>query len=175
VTHGPRATDRAHEPGAPSAGITVRAATQHDLPIVLELRLALLHEHASSPIYSRLRSDAETRARSLFSTQLDAPSEVTLLAERDGQAIGILRCIESIGMPLLYPARYGYVSSVYVRPEVRRTGVVRALLAEAEEWCAARGLTELRLHNAAENEVANATWQSLGFEVVEHLRVRRLR
>lgn len=175
MTHAPHAADRAHGPDVPSTGITVRAATQHDLPIVLELRLALLREHATNPIYGRLRPDAESRGRSLFSAQLHSLSEITLLAERDGQVVGILRCIESVGMPLLYPSRYGYVSSVYVRPEARRTGVVRALLDEAEEWCAARGLAELRLHNAAENEVANATWESLGFEVVEHLRVRRLR
>lgn len=173
MTHAPHA-DRARGPGAPSSGITVRAATQRDLPIVLALRLALLHEHAASPIYGRLRPDAESRGRSLFSAQLESPREVTLLAERDGDVVGILRCIESVGMPLLYPSRYGYVSSVYVRPEARRSGVVRALLGEAEAWCAARGLAELRLHSVAENVVANATWDALGFEVVEHLRVRHL-
>ena len=52
-----------------------------------------------------------------------------------------LRVVESIGSPLLEPARYAYVSSVYVRPESRRRGVLRALLAEAERWCRARGLS----------------------------------
>jgi len=63
---------------------------------------------------------------------------------------------------------------VYVVPRARRRGVLRALLAAAIEWCEARGLTELRLHNASDNAVANAAWDALGFRVVEHLRVRRL-
>jgi ribosomal protein S18 acetylase RimI-like enzyme len=48
------------------------------------------------------------------------------------------------------------------------------LLAAADRWCAERGLDEMRLHNAADNPLANAAWEALGFEVVEHLRVRKL-
>jgi ribosomal protein S18 acetylase RimI-like enzyme len=46
---------------------------------------------------------------------------------------------------------------------------------EAEQWCSDRGLEEMRLHNAADNPLANAAWEALGFEVVEHLRVRSLK
>jgi hypothetical protein len=44
----------------------------------------------------------------------------------------------------------------------------------AERWCRERELTELRLHNAADNPVSGATWDAFGFEIAEHLRVRRL-
>ena len=66
------------------------------------------------------------------------------------------------------------MSSVYVRPDARRCGVLRALLAEAERWCAGRGITEMRLHNAADNAVACTTWEALGFSVVEQLRLKSL-
>jgi aminoglycoside 6'-N-acetyltransferase I len=79
------------------------------------------------------------------------------------------------GLPLLLPARYGYISSVYVVPEARRRGVLRALLGAAVRWCRARRITELRLHNVVESETANAAWEALGFHVAEHLRVRHLR
>lgn len=160
---------------APPHPIRVRVATRADLPTVLELRLALLREHDTNLLYRRLRPDASERGRELFGAQLDSSSEVTLLAELGGRAVGILRCMESRGMPLLYPSRYGYISSVYVRPPMRRHGVLRALLAEAVAWCEARGLTEMRLHSTAENRAANASWNALGFDVVEHLRVRPLR
>ena len=72
--------------------------------------------------------------------------------------------------PLLVPARYCYVSSAYVRPEHRRQGVLRALMRSAREWCAERGLTEMRLHTASGASEAAATWSALGFDVVEEVR-----
>jgi GNAT superfamily N-acetyltransferase len=137
--------------------------------------MALLREHAHNRIYGRLRSDAEARAARLFAAQLQSPNEVVFLAEVRGEAVGVLRCIQSMGSPLLEPASYAYVSSVYVVPKARERGVLRALLAAADDWCAARGLDEMRLHNAADNPLANAAWEALGFSVAEHLRVRSLK
>ena len=156
------------------AGLTVRAATMADLAVVVELRLALLREHAQNPIYRRLRPDAPARASRLFASQLRCSSEVLFLAESDGVAVGVLRCVASAGLPLLFPARHGYISSVYVVPSARRHGVLRALFTSAIGWCRERGLREARLHNAVENETANAVWDALGFQVVEHLRVCHL-
>lgn len=142
---------------------------------MLELRLALLGEHAGSPIYGRLRHDVRERAERLYRRQLASPGEIIFLAERDGEAVGILRCLDAIGSPLTEPERYGYISSVYVRPEARQGGVLGALMRRAERWCARRGLEELRLHNASDNELAGATWERLGFQVAEVLRIRPLR
>jgi ribosomal protein S18 acetylase RimI-like enzyme len=157
------------------AGLTVRAATMADLATVVELRLALLREHSENPIYRRLRPDAPARASRLFAAQLRCENEVIFLAESEGAAVGILRCVASAGLPLLFPAKHGYISSVYVVPTARRHGVLRALFTAAIGWCREHGLREVRLHNAVENETANAVWDALGFRVVEHLRVCHLR
>src|ERR1051325_11176027 len=106
----------------------VRRAPQADLDVVVELRLALLREYGDHPVYGRLRPDAESRAHQVFAAQLDSPSECIFLAEENGETIGLLRCVESISSPLLVPDRYCYVSSVYVRPGMRRRGVLRALI-----------------------------------------------
>jgi GNAT superfamily N-acetyltransferase len=159
----------------PDARPTVRQAGPKDLPAIHALRLALLREHAHNAIYGRLRPDVEARAAKLFAAQLLAPNEVIYLAELGGETVGVLRCIHSSGSPLLEPAQYAYVSSVYVVPKARERGVLRSLLAAADDWCTARGLDEMRLHNAADNPLANAAWEALGFEVAEHLRVRSLK
>jgi ribosomal protein S18 acetylase RimI-like enzyme len=159
---------------ATRAAVSVRPATADDLAIVVELRLALVAEHADDIIYGRTRRDMRARARQLYLAQLRSVREITFLAERDGSVVGILRCVDSAGHPLLHPDRYGYVSSVYVRPAARRHGVLRALMEAAERWCRGRGLGEMRLHNAADNPLSNATWDSLGFRIAEHLRVRLL-
>lgn len=156
-------------------GVTVRKARQADLDTVVRLRLALLREHPDHPIYGRLRPDAERRAREVFASQLGSIGETMFLAERDGQVVGILRCVESIASPLLEPARYAYVSSVFVEHAHRRSGVLRALLAEAEGWCAERGLRDMRLHSVAGDAVSEGAWEHLGFEPVETVRLKRLR
>lgn len=155
--------------------LRLRRAGPDDLPAVLELRFALLREHADNPLYGRLRRDARQRAERLYAAQLAAEHELTVLAEWQGSVVGILRCMVGHGSPLMLPERYGYIASVYVRPPYRRRGVLRALLAAAEEWSAAQGLTELRLHNAVDSVLANTSWEALGFQPVEVLRIRPLR
>lgn len=167
----------ARRPAPPARGaddVTVRAAMPADLEIVLALRLALLREHARNPLYARLRADAAERARPVFAQQLASAYETTFLAERGGEVVGILRCVEAAGSPFLDPPRHAYISSVYVVPAARRTGVLQALMRTAEAWCGERGLDEMRLHSTPENATGAAAWEALGFEVVEVLRRRRL-
>ena len=167
------APEHAPAPAHAPARVTVREASLADLATVAELRLALLREASDHPVYGRLRTDASERAPEMFAIQLASSNEVTFLAERAGQVIGILRCVETHGSPLLHPARYCYVSSVYVRPEHRRSGALRALFGRARGWCRGRALHEMRLHNIP-GGVAAAAWDALGFEVVEQVRLLRL-
>lgn len=175
-----REAPRVRTAGRGTPPIVVRPATPRDLPVVVELRLALLREHERNPLYEQLRVDAPARARRLFAAQLRSPDEILFLAERGGggggggEVVGILRCVQTDGLPMLLPARYAYISSVYVVPAARRQGVLRSLFTAALDWCRARGITEIRLHNAVENAAANAAWEALGFQVVEYLRMRRL-
>lgn len=152
--------------------IEVQRATVHDLATVVELRLALLREYADHPVYGRLRKDADVRARAVFELQILAPDQAILLATREGQVVGIARCVDTKGSPLLIPDRYCYVTSVYVKPEHRRHGVLTALVAAIETWAAARGLTEMRLHNSTVHPYAGATWSQLGFVVNEEVRLK---
>jgi GNAT superfamily N-acetyltransferase len=177
VSVGASSVDPSDRGPVPSARrpVKIRRATLDDLSTVVALRLALLREHGTSPIYGRLRADAERRARELFGAQLDSPGEVMFLAERAGRVVGILRCVESGGSPLLHPARYCYISSVFVTPTARRAGVLRALVEHAAAWCEERGLDEMRLHSVAGDPVSSAAWDAMGFEVVEYVRMRRLR
>ena len=153
----------------------VRQATIRDLDNIVALRLALVREHASNPVYKRIRDDADLRARELYSAQLKSDHEAIFVAERGLSVIGVIRVVESAGSVLLDPPRYGYVSSVYVQPECRRRGVLKAMLEKAERWCLRRGIDEMRLHSASDNPTSNATWDALGFEIVEHVRLRSLK
>jgi ribosomal protein S18 acetylase RimI-like enzyme len=154
--------------------VIVRRATANDLETVVALRIALLREYSEHPVYGRLRANAEDLARPVFHAQLDSGNEVTFLAEIDGAAVGVLRCVEAAAAPFLVPDRYCYVSSVYVQPNLRRRGVLHAMLERGLAWCQERGLSEMRLHSVGTRQSSAAAWDALGFEVVEQVRVRRL-
>lgn len=157
-----------------ASALSVRRARLDDLDTVVELRIALLREYGDHPVYGRLRDDAVDRAFELYAAQLRSPHETIFVAERGSRIVGILRCVDSAGSPLLFPEHYCYVSSVYVRPAERHRGVLRALLAAAESWCAERGIDEMRLHNSPSSAAAEQAWAALGFQIVEHVRRRAL-
>ncbi|HMN07970.1 MAG TPA: GNAT family N-acetyltransferase [Gemmatimonadaceae bacterium] len=159
---------------APPPGMVVRVATPDDLETVVALRLQLLREEAHSPLFARPRRDAARQARLLCEAQLATPSEVSLLALAGGDGIGLLRCAVSRAPRLVHPTRYGFLTSAYVAPAYRRRGVLRALLREAEAWCRAHGLREVRLHCTVENAEGNATWEALGYAPAEVVRRRTL-
>ena len=154
--------------------LSVRRARVEDLDTVVELRLALLREYGEHPLYGNLRPDARERAYELYRTQLTSPHETIFVAELEQRIVGLMRCVDMPSSPLLFPERYCYVSSVYVRPTVRRKGVLRALLAAADQWCEQEGIDEMRLHNSASALAAEKAWSALGFDLVEQVRRRTL-
>jgi GNAT superfamily N-acetyltransferase len=155
--------------------LSVRPATLRDLDAIVELRLALLHDYRDHPLYRELRPNASERAYELYRSQILSPYETIYVAVRARAVIGILRCVETVASPVLLPDRYCYISSVYVVPEERQKGVLRALLAAAEQWCRDRGITEMRLNNSTTAPAARASWSALGFDVVEEVRRREVR
>ena len=154
--------------------LTVRAARLSDLDTVVALRLSLLREHRTNPLFERLHPDVDSRARDIYRTHLSSKDQIILLAERDEATVGILRCVHANSSPLLLPESYAYLSSAYVVPGERRAGILKALFKEGARWCKARGLTEMRLYVSMDDDVARSAWDSLGFAAVEELRIHRL-
>jgi hypothetical protein len=85
-----------------------------------------------------------------------------------------MRCVESPSSPLLFPDRFCYVSSVYVRPAERRQGNSSRAALRGGDVVRGQGITEMRLHSATSSSEAASAWDALGFEVVEHVRRRPL-
>ena len=59
--------------------------------------------------------------------------------------------------------RVGYCEGWYVKPEYRRTGVGRALMAAGVEWARARSCSEFASDALLENELSYAAHKALGF------------
>ena len=125
--------------------MNVREATPADEHTLLELTEAIFNEN-----WDRPWRPPEVTPR-IFEGKL------VLLAEDDG------------GEPLGYafgeldPQDYAHVNIVYVRPEFRRQGVTRALLAEFAARAREVGIGHMTLDVATRNEIGREVWRRLGF------------
>lgn len=154
------------------AGVVVRRATVKDLPAIVGLRMALLREEARNPLFAHPHPDATRRAARLTRAELTARDQVLLLAMRDHGVVGMLRCRAVRRTPLVADARQAVVTTVFVTPSQRRSGVLRALLGAADRWCRQQRLSGMRLQCALNNDVGRRAWESLGFKAAELLYLR---
>jgi GNAT superfamily N-acetyltransferase len=150
-----------------AAGVVVRRATAKDLPAIVGLRMALLREEARNPLFADPHPDATRRAARLTRTELAARDQVLLMAIRDHDIVGMLRCRAVRRTPLVADSRQAVVTTVYVVPSQRRSGVLRALLGAADRWCRRHRLSGMRLQCSLTNDVGRRAWESLGFEPAE--------
>lgn len=162
-----RTARRAHPPR-----LAVRPATTRDLASLVAFRLALLHEESRNPFFAHPHPDAGRRALRLTRRELGTPGQVMLVAVRQQEIVGMLRCRVVNRSPLVADSRQAVITTVYVAPAHRRRGVLRALLAGADRWCRRQRLIGMRLQCALENTAGRTAWESLGFRPAELLYLR---
>lgn len=68
-----------------------------------------------------------------------------------------------------------YIEGWWVAPDLRRSGVGRALIAAIEDWCRARGYTELGSDAELDNVDSQRAHAALGFEPTLRLQFFRKR
>jgi ribosomal protein S18 acetylase RimI-like enzyme len=83
------------------------------------------------------------------------------VAERDGRLAGY--AVLSFGYDLEFGGPDCFITDVYVRPEGRRAGIARALLAFLEREAMAQGAGAVHLAVRPEKQGAVALYASLGF------------
>lgn len=149
------------------AGLRVRRATRRDAATVTALRLALLREESSNPIFADPHPDAEGRAAALTASQLDGAAEAIFLAWDGRRAVGLLRCALTRTSPLVRASRVAMLTTAYVVAAYRRRGALRRLVRAAEAWCGARGIPEVRLRCGVHNSGGLAAWRALGYDPAE--------
>lgn len=129
----------------------IRPATAADEPLLRELWAEFGAEVPPPP------EDVETWDDEWRDISADIEGRgAVFLAEDDEGTVGSVRAKTIEG-------GVWYVVFAYVRPRVRRQGVLRALMAELIAVGRERGVTRVTLDVIAGNEIGVAAWRRLGF------------
>lgn len=135
--------------------VTIRAAVEADCPAML----ALLRELAAfEGLLDRVTVDEARLRRDGFGPR---PRFRCLLAEQDGEAVGLLLYFPVYGT---FAGEAGFhVEDLFVREAARGRGIGRALLAACAAEAEREGCARLQLAVLDWNEPARRLYESLGF------------
>jgi aminoglycoside 6'-N-acetyltransferase I len=98
---------------------------------------------------------------------LTDPNQVAFVAERPDGSGGLCGMVEASVRPFangVDEQPCAFVEGWWVDPDVRRTGVGRALIAAVEDWARQRGFHELGSDALLDNLLSHAAHRALGFE-----------
>jgi len=147
--------------------VVVRPARADELDEVLALWSHYTRARKGNPAY-RLSRQGLDRRREAFRGHIEGEdSEVFVLARPDGGLDGMITCFGERNVPYFLPPHYARIQTPYVRPDARRRGHLRKLLAAAFRWAREEEYTELRLITSSEDVLGNAVAEELGFEAIE--------
>jgi GNAT superfamily N-acetyltransferase len=147
------------------AEITIRRATERDLPSLGRLGAHLLRTHYAfdSARFMAPGPDPEGGYAWFLGTQLAEPDVAVLVAERGDAIVGyVYAALEPQSwQELREPA--GFVHDVVVDEASQGGGIAKALMESAIDWLRERGAPRVLLWTAPQNAPAQRVFERLGF------------
>ena len=134
--------------------VTVRLATDADLPAVLSLYRQPGLDEAVLPL---------AEARAVLQSFAGYPDYRLFVAEDDGGVVGSFTLLVMDNIAHL-GARSGVIEAVVVDPGRQGGGIGRAMMEHALAECEARGCYKTSLSANLKRERAHAFYETLGFE-----------
>jgi GNAT superfamily N-acetyltransferase len=146
--------------------ITIRAAQEHEVPVILEF----IRELAQ---YERLEHEVVATVESLRQSLFGArPHAEVVFACRNGEPVGFALFFHNFSTFLGRPGIY--LEDLFVRPQARAHGVGRRLLSWLAATAAARGCGRLEWSVLDWNEPSIGFYRSLGAIGMDQWRIFRL-
>lgn len=104
----------------------------------------------------------ETTLEHVRADLLNNAQEVVVVDEAEGALTGFV-CVQ-LKRSFCYDAYMAEITEVFVRPERRRKGAARAMIAFAEDYCAKKySLQGFELLTGIDNHAARAVYEKLGY------------
>ena len=144
--------------------VTIRDATEDDLPAVVSLWGLLAKHHEDISDNFELAWDSKRKWGAYLERKFAEISTKLVVAEEEGKLVGFMLCMLSPNTPIFKERKIGVISDVYVLEELRRKGVANKMLDVALRWFKKNKVRSVQLAVAHDNLEARAVWRTLGFE-----------
>lgn len=143
----------------------VRIARLREIDRVAALWALITEHHAAlDPLFRMRRGPvAEGELRELLRALHRDPDAEILVYDRNGTPEGL--CIVRIDRapPILEETERAEITDLGVRPEMRRRGVGRLLVEQAQSWVRDRGVARIEIQVASANPEGQAFWRAIGY------------
>ena len=111
---------------------------------------------------NEFNGEGETTLDNIRASLADNKQEVIVVDEQNGELTGFV-CVQ-LKKSFCYDDYMPEITEVYVKPQYRRCGVARTMIAYAEEYCKSHyPLHKFELLTGAENNVARIAYAKLGY------------
>lgn len=159
------------------ADVHIRMARPDDRELLLDLLTLFQDDERAIHPGKRPGKDIGDIALAEIERDNAAHNGTTLIAERDGEAVGFVACHDAHDDDNLIYAElrdHGYVSDIFVLHAHRGHGVGGALLDAAEAYLTNRGFTRVRLWVLVDNGHSRAIYEKRGYRGYEMIYEKNL-
>ncbi len=151
---------------------SIRTSTPEDLEDVLDLDEILLDHQRATPSFSDMPSPPRDELRAEEAGMWDDPLQISFVAERRGQAVGLILLYHRPEGDLRVPSNNIDLAFAATRDDVRGSGAGRALTAHAFDWAHEHGFTSMTVDWRSVNLLSSRFWPRRGFRP-QYLRLYR--
>ena len=127
------------------------------------VRIATVQDAAQLEILNNeFNGEGETTLENIRTSLAGNKQEIVVVDETNGELTGFV-CVQ-LKKSFCYDDYMPEITEVYVKPQYRRCGVARTMIAYAEEYCKSHyPLHKFELLTGAENDVARIAYAKLGY------------
>lgn len=127
------------------------------------VRIATVQDAAQLEILNNeFNGEGETTLENIRASLVSNKQEIVVVDEMNGELTGFV-CVQ-LKRSFCYDEYMPEITEVYVKPQYRRCGVARSMIAYAEEYCKSHfPLHKFELLTGAENDVARIAYAKLGY------------
>lgn len=143
----------------------VRSARMQEMDRVAALWTLITEHHGALDPLFRMRRGAvaEGELRELLGVLFRDPDADILVFDVEGTPEGL--CIVRIDRapPILEETERAEITDLGVRPAMRRRGIAKRLVEEAQVWIRDRGVSRVEIQVAHGNNEGQAFWRAMGY------------
>ena len=127
------------------------------------VRIATVQDAAQLEILNNeFNGEGETTLENIRASLAGNKQEIVVVDEMNGELTGFV-CVQ-LKKSFCYDEYMPEITEVYVKPQYRRCGVARTMIAYAEEYCKSHyPLHKFELLTGVENDVARIAYAKLGY------------